>query len=338
MNVLIVYAVASCFVAQADKVSLSHLLSGTGQNAIDQAQSTIKAEDLYSTFPGCSSSCGHENPCVSYGKVESEEGLCSPASVYTDAISSPSQQVKYCPGERACCFPELCRRPVRHCTFSFDAYRSAIEDDLDIAQLSLFSRLATDDLVESMHKELRPSAALNTECTRNCNGWTQGIGDISLNECPSQCQCTKVAGVPIVYSGEYLCKNTQTVDGVEVVTYNIGDASLVGTLRTDTRVVCRAGDDCMHAERCMSNSDFQNALKDEGGVDNQNPTQTENAAADASSTTGLSDTSIVLIVVGSVAGVVVLVLAIIAVRKKRMANQDAAAADAGDTSDVYQAM
>lgn len=317
---------------QANEEAYAHRLSGTGQEAIDQALEPIKAGDLYRTFPLCSSSCGHENPCVAVGETEKNKGSCAASSVYTDSITSPSQKVNYCPGDRACCFPELCGRPVRDCTFAFDEYLSAIEKDIDVTQLSSFARLATDDLVDAMLAELRPNADLSTECTKNCNGWNQGIGDITSYECPSQCQCKKLGQANIVYSDEYLCKHTEKVNDISVITYNIGDASLEGTLVADPRVVCKANDECMNYELCMSNTDFQSALKEKEASDNQ-----INAAGVETTSSGLSDASIVLIVVGSVAGVVVLIIAAFVIRKKHKANQDMGGDDP-DTSAVYSAM
>lgn len=268
---------------------------------------------MYRTSPLCSSTCGDENPCALV-----QEKACVKSSVYTDSITSPIQKVSYCPGDAVCCFPELCQRLVRNCTFAFNEYLSAIVQDIDVNRLESFARFGTDDLVEAMRAEVRPSAELSTECTKNCNGWNgEGLGDLSKIECPSQCQCKILPPAQVVPSDKYSCKHTEKGSKNVIVTYNIGDPTLHGRLRHDTRIVCQTNDECMDNKICMSNIEYQ---KFSEIPDNMNPIATETESL----IPGLGDVTLGLLI-AACAAVMVLVLVIVLIRKKKRKDNDQSA-------------
>lgn len=219
------------------------MMSGSGPASL--APDTLQASTYLATFSQCTS-CPAAQPCAS-----TESGYCMTPSqaLYLDS------EFHYCPTGTTCCVPELCAKPVSLCRFQPTAYLSTrllISIEMDI--LREFNALAKTIQVQGM--KLASTTNLSEQCTTECNGWNQGLGDISSRNCPVTCSCNTIAPSKLKPDAKYCCARRQVYthdnDNIMYTTYHTGSRSVEILGVSNPIMVCKAEDECTDSNVCIS--------------------------------------------------------------------------------------
>ena len=296
MEMLLLNMIMLCFVMMMNNVisgeNLAEILGGTGYSAVTTELSTLAADTVFTKYPTCLS-CTGENPCA-------VEGECTAMHYLLDSTISPAITRGYCLVHEVCCHPVMCQLPVSTCTF--DAASVLAKLQIDGSVLGALAAYTSDDLVTSMLADLNPMSALSKDCSRACNGWVGGVSDKKISDCPATCTCVPRTLPGISPGGDYVCENTQHVDGTAVVYYTSGDAKI------DDAVVCTDGETCVDTNVCQSQEAYyRTQVPTQVPIKVSDTDVTDVDTGEVAGTGGLSTLSIVGIVVGSLAAVALIV-------------------------------